>query len=296
MKVYCFYNSHYEEVYKLFKESLLGLDDGFNLKPFKVSEEFPYLDTGYEGQHGKYKIQFIINAIKENIGEPIVFSDVDIKFFNPFRDHLQNVLEEVDVAFQSQYSQHRPRRPRLPPLELNGGFMAVNCNNKTLDFFNHVLNLNDAKTIIEKALFINLHLIKYKLLSIKFASLTNGGMGKYHDEIYLLHANIHDPTPHLRKKMNRVMTRTKESLNGNRPFVGRRQKRQIELQGNKAVIEDFVKNDCLNHKKENLGIDCDKFWEDYNTELTGPGCRGCFQRKVIKKYSDLARTYLLKEV
>tara|TARA_R100000008_G_scaffold53485_2_gene32468 strand:+ start:532 stop:1425 length:894 start_codon:yes stop_codon:yes gene_type:complete len=295
MKVYCFYNSHYEKLYHLFRDSLLSLKEGFELKSLKTEEDFPYLDTGYTMQHGKYKIQFIINAIKENLGESIVFCDVDIKFFNPFKLSLQKVLKRVDVAFQAQYSERRPRRPGLPPFDLNGGFMAINCNPTTLEFFKNVLKVNDAKTIIEKALFVNLHLVKHELLSIKFASLTNGGVGEYHDQIYLLHANVHDASPRLIKKMNRVMKRTKESLNGNRPLSDKRTQRQIELQGNKKVIEQFVKNDCKNYKNQEIGVDCDDFWVKYNQELNGPGCRGCFQRKVIKKYADLARAYLLTQ-
>ena len=295
MKVYAFYNESYAPLYTIFKSSLLALEDGFELHAHQTNQTFEHLDPGYEGQHGKYKINFIINAIKENVGESILFSDVDIKFFNPFRQTLLKVLEEYDVAFQSQYSPLGHRRPGGPPLPLNAGFIATRCNQKTLDFFEKVLQANDGHTIIEKAVFVNLHLIKQHLLDYQFASLSNKGAIGHGDDVYLLHANVHDTTPGFIKKMNKALLKTKEKLRKYPKLAERKKKREIELQGNKKTIEAFVKNDCLTHKGKKSGIDCKEFWQNYQKALNQPGCRGCFEKRVIKKYSDIARQYLLKD-
>jgi len=78
-----------------------------------------------------FKTNDIIQRIKENMGEVILYTDIDIQFFKPIKNHIEKALIDNDIVFQ--------RNPTPAEGLLNIGFMAIRCSSKTLKFWNKVL-------------------------------------------------------------------------------------------------------------------------------------------------------------
>lgn len=85
-----------------------------------------------------------LDFVRENMGEVVVFSDVDIQFFRPARELLHAALEGRDIVFQRD----------APNGTVNTGFIALKANAKTLHFCEQVLaemhakpHLNDQEVI-----------------------------------------------------------------------------------------------------------------------------------------------------
>ena len=79
----------------------------------------------------KKKIAYIIETIKENTGDIIIWSDIDIQFFGKCTDAILKSMPGNDIVFQSE---------RWPAKEINAGFMVIRCNDKTILFFKTVLD------------------------------------------------------------------------------------------------------------------------------------------------------------
>jgi len=75
-----------------------------------------------------FKSSKIIEAIKENLGEVILFCDVDIQFFKPVKDVLQKAIEGKDIVCQLDD----------PGGNLCTGFFVMRCSDKTLKLWEDV--------------------------------------------------------------------------------------------------------------------------------------------------------------
>jgi len=129
LKLYTFYNQQFS----LLKERFLKtLQDAYEV--VCVSHEFDpkqALFGGYEGV--LFKTTFIYNAIKENLGKIILVSDIDIQFFSKTRKFVLETIQNNDVVFQSHWFPNRKT--------INIGFMAIRCNERTLDLWEKVLSM-----------------------------------------------------------------------------------------------------------------------------------------------------------
>jgi MoaA/NifB/PqqE/SkfB family radical SAM enzyme len=74
------------------------------------------------------KSRCIIDAIRNNLGEIIVYSDVDVQFFAPTREHIRNAMYDRDIACQLD----------APNGQLCTGFFAVRANDATLALWQEV--------------------------------------------------------------------------------------------------------------------------------------------------------------
>ena len=84
-----------------------------------------------------FKTKLIIELIENNLGESIIFSDIDIQFFNKTEPIVKACLEKYDLVFQGE--------DRFS--KVNIGFMALNCNKDVLEFWKDVLiNVEKEKT------------------------------------------------------------------------------------------------------------------------------------------------------
>ncbi len=68
------------------------------------------------------KSDIIIEAIRENWGDVIVYSDMDVQFFSPTKKLILSSIKNQDIVCQKD----------TPTGALCTGFFAVRCNDKTL--------------------------------------------------------------------------------------------------------------------------------------------------------------------
>ncbi len=78
----------------------------------------------------KSKIALLIEAIKNNWNAVIIWADIDIQFFRRCTDIIEQSIQNNDIVFQIWNKKKK---------EVNSGFMAIRCNEKTLAFFKTVL-------------------------------------------------------------------------------------------------------------------------------------------------------------
>ncbi len=90
------------------------------------------------------KVELIIRAIEENWGKIFIFSDVDIQFFAPIQNQIEQLMENKDMVIQKNHSNGM----------LCSGFFACRGNEKTLNLWQdaHKLMLNNQKISDQRAL------------------------------------------------------------------------------------------------------------------------------------------------
>jgi glycosyltransferase involved in cell wall biosynthesis len=123
--------SSYSRSHKVFVENwfLPSLKDDFVLELKELDEEGSgeFMDKKWTNAV-KTKSDTIIQAIKDNWGEMIVYMDVDIQFFAPVREFLQGSLGNNDIVIQLD--------------DPNGSFCAglfiARCNDKVLTLWQEV--------------------------------------------------------------------------------------------------------------------------------------------------------------
>lgn len=124
IKLYTFYNRSFARLKDRFLDTLQ--DD------FEVHCEEVDFDSGGGPCGGldcwQIKTSRVIDAVRENMGSPILFTDIDIQFFAPIAHTVHGTLPRVDMAFQHESGDM-----------LNIGVMGINCNQKTLVFWEQVL-------------------------------------------------------------------------------------------------------------------------------------------------------------
>jgi hypothetical protein len=128
MKFIYFYSPMYEFYHKHINENLKNY---FNLESIliddlKIKSKDEHHFTGHN-----IKIELIIDQIKKNMGQYIIFSDATIfinqKNSNTLNNYLLNYTQ-YDIVFMNGYNHY------------NIGFMLINCNKEILQFFENVLN------------------------------------------------------------------------------------------------------------------------------------------------------------
>ena len=75
------------------------------------------------------KIDLVLESITKNIGDVIVWSDIDIQFFDLVPETLLSQLGVSDIAFQ---------REGHKTSDVNTGFFICRCNERTTAFFERV--------------------------------------------------------------------------------------------------------------------------------------------------------------
>ena len=75
------------------------------------------------------KIDVLVEAIQDNWDDIILWADIDVQFFRPCTELVLRSMEGNDIAFQIW---HRTLE------DVNSGFMAIRCNERTLAFFEAV--------------------------------------------------------------------------------------------------------------------------------------------------------------
>ena len=79
----------------------------------------------------KRKLEMLCDEIRANMGDNIFFIDGDVVFAHGvnFKAEINGLLEEYDLAFQFNDKWY------------NFGIFALSCNERTLEYFEHLLNI-----------------------------------------------------------------------------------------------------------------------------------------------------------
>lgn len=129
----------------------------------------------------KYKTQMIVDAIKQNFGNIIIISDIDIQFFRPVLPTIEICMTDNEICFQKETSHHG----------INIGFMSIYCNENTLRFWNNVNDLvcnTDRwdQEIVNTLIYEEKYNIKWKLFP---STIWNWSQSNMQNDIILHHAN-----------------------------------------------------------------------------------------------------------
>lgn len=136
----------------------------------------------------RHKMEYLIELIQENFGNIIIWSDVDIQFFNPCTDLINACMADHDILFQAE---------RWPEKEINSGFMVIRCNASTLVLFEHVLKAKMEEmrhidqTAINNVLNSNCINIKWDVLPQQFWAFSHGPVPPR--DVVMHHANCTIP-------------------------------------------------------------------------------------------------------
>lgn len=96
-------------------------------------QEAPKGDGDYLSEEWYYciksKIGILIEGIRNNWNDIIIWADIDIQFFRKCTGIIQRSIHNRDIVFQIWNKRKN---------EVNSGFMAIRCNERTLAFFEAV--------------------------------------------------------------------------------------------------------------------------------------------------------------
>lgn len=150
MKFFYFYSPTYE-FYNYHINTRLKDSPCFDLNPLLINDVINTNKSDHHFSGINIKIELIIEIIKNNPTETIVFSDATIfineKNAHKLYEYLLQYTEELVFIHEFQNNCY------------NIGFMLIKCNEKTLKFFEQVLFLLNNKTFVHDQACIN-NLIK----------------------------------------------------------------------------------------------------------------------------------------
>jgi hypothetical protein len=129
----------------------------------------------------KFKTEMIIDAIKQNIDDIIIISDIDIIFYKPVIPIILENMINNDICFQKERHDSG----------INIGFISIVCNQTTLQFWNEVYEILCTSNrwdqeIVNDMIYNRKYNIKWKLFP---SSIWNWSQGNLNKDIILHHAN-----------------------------------------------------------------------------------------------------------
>lgn len=140
MKIYTHYSDSHSEMFeKFFVKSLEEVYPNGEVE-IKAHYHAQTAPSGAFMSHGwldtmDIKLDVILSAIEENMGEKFIFSDVDVQFFKPFLGVVEDELNVVDITCQEDRG------------TMCAGFFGCCGNQKTMDLFKlikqHFRNLSN---------------------------------------------------------------------------------------------------------------------------------------------------------
>jgi hypothetical protein len=173
MKIYTlFTESHTRLLYEYFLPTIHSQE---NVEV--VIKKIPqYCSSAEYGKDGWFqtmikKVEYHIQACKENYGQTFIYSDCDVQFFEPFINIAINELADYDIACQDDVYPYKDRKTYC------AGFFICRANDKTINLFNKILSdmlirgqyyisYNDQAALNE-----NISMVNHKTLSHKFYTI-----------------------------------------------------------------------------------------------------------------------------
>lgn len=309
IKTYFTYTTKYHGIASILTQSAELAGGELELRPTEIREEIGdyiklstrhsvSLTKTHSALSAKLKLSSIITAIKENMGEEIIYCDADVVFLSPILQHIPR--EPWDICAPS----YLPIRTE----SLDWGFLIINCEPQVLNFFSYALEESERNPSTPLPIILGsaCSIIRAITLPKHFANFTNRGM-KDAGEVAMYHYNKPRGNPNAvlaslaRERQllknyttfdssdGRLSGDTKEERTSR---LERLEKESLEGEGS---IEDFISNGCIGPKGTPLNVDCNKIWADYQAELHKPGCKSCIKRKIVKKYLDKVKRLINEE-
>lgn len=129
MKLYCCYTPAHEVLFQNY--FLLTIPKAFNVISTRldIAGAGDFLSPEFLHCIGR-KMELVIESIRENWGETIIWSDVDVQFYNLQPNLALADLGKNEVAFQ---------RETKAMADVNTGFFICLCNAEVLRFFELVV-------------------------------------------------------------------------------------------------------------------------------------------------------------
>jgi hypothetical protein len=179
MKIFYFSDKTFLDMKENFEFSF---KDTFN-KQYKFLENIN-IDRNKPGSGidiWKYKTEMIIDAIKKNLNEIIIISDIDIVFYKPVIPIILKSMVNNDICFQKE----------TPTSGINIGFISIYCNTTTLQFWNKVYEIlcksnRWDQEIVNDLIYNHNYKIKWNLFP---SSIWNWSQGSLNKNIILHHSN-----------------------------------------------------------------------------------------------------------
>lgn len=153
----------------------------------------------------RHKMEYLIDLIQENSGNIIIWSDVDIQFFNPCNPLINKCMADNDILFQSEL---------WPEKIINSGFMVIRCNASTSKLFEHASKekMEEMKhvdqTAINNVLKGNCVNIKWDILPQQFWAMSHRTAPP--KDIVIHHANCTTPIVRGGKKVGSIQLKLKQ--------------------------------------------------------------------------------------
>jgi hypothetical protein len=129
MKLFCCHTPNHDV---LFREHFLpSVPDGFTVVPhlLEIEGNGDFMSAGFL-RCVQYKVQLVLESIRRNPGETLVWSDVDIRLLRVTPRDLEFHLGEHDFACQREWKKGD---------EVNVGFFVCRASERTERFFSRVI-------------------------------------------------------------------------------------------------------------------------------------------------------------
>ena len=159
------------------------------------------------------RIEFLIGTIKKEIGNIIIWSDIDIQFFRACTQAIEKAIDGKDMVFLAE---------RWPLRKINAGFIVIRCSARTQAFFEAVLRMDfetmkyHDQSAINKLLKSGAPRVSWNILPRKFWAKSHAWMPPR--DIAMHHANMTFPRIRNGKKIGCVELKL-EQLSQVRDFV-----------------------------------------------------------------------------
>jgi len=185
------------KIYGVYSKENEILKDEWFLKTLQDDVEVHFKDIGSFGGASvdfgdanwykacREKHNYACQAVEENQGDLIIYSDVDIQFFDKCIPAIVEAMEGKDIVFQSE---HWPATG-----EINLGFLCIRCSPKTLKLYREIRDMEFEKLPVADQTAMNMllkdgkHDIQWGVFPTKIWARSHGNIPP--DDILMHHAN-----------------------------------------------------------------------------------------------------------
>lgn len=130
MKLFCCYTASHTKLFSEYFLPSIPQDVRLVAKELDLQGEDHFLSPRFV-ECITAKVELIIRSLKDNLNECLIWSDIDIIFFNDHITHdIFHLLGNAEIAFQQEGTYTN---------NINSGFFIVRSNTKTIAFFELVL-------------------------------------------------------------------------------------------------------------------------------------------------------------
>lgn len=118
----------------------------------------------------------VIDKIKAHFGKTLIVTDADLVFLRETREEISAMLKNYDMLFLRERGSHKELFDRAKA-NINIGFVAMNCNEASLDFWKQVQAETSMSKGWDQEVVNNILLNDYKQLKYTLLPETylNGG-------------------------------------------------------------------------------------------------------------------------